>query len=376
MATTHHNDAGTDFRVVTKAKMMGTAQRWRRFGEPTPAGRSLNDDGEPDNGVLGPGSVAWEVMLHPSQMFFETITQGMLQFTYKPILAGVRDVDPLSRKAREGTATVFDAMDRGQRNSGIHAPMWFGDTPTARRVAKHLHNIHGKVEGGVIDVGEPELGGYKANSPRESMWAALTEVHAMLWVYERLGRGTRRLTDAERDQYIAECAEYVKLFPHIEDEVPTSMAELRALYEKYEPFFRHSPTKGTQPVNGEDWHETVGAAIKKNFHKSQLPLMFQTMLQQMFNTAVAGAGSGIMRRNMGMSPAQSRRTIVVRKAMTPLIRLMQCRPIERYYMRLMWGPDAIALITSARELHAEAKRTGRAAFNSPIHKRGGARVGH
>jgi hypothetical protein len=34
---------------------------------------------------------------------------------------------------------------------------------------------------------------------------------------------------------------------------------------------------------------------------------------------------------------------------------MQWGPIERYYMRLMWGPDAMVLIDAARALHAQAK---------------------
>lgn len=348
----------SDFRVVTKGQMMGTEKRWRRFGEPTPAGESLRPDGTPDYGVFGPGTVAWEVMLHPAQMFFETIAQGHLQFTYKPIFAGVRDLDPMSRKARDGSVTIFDAMDRGQRNSGIHAPMWFGDTATAQRIAKHLINMHTKVKGDLIDLGDPDLGGYEANSPRESMWAALTECLAMLWVYERLGWGTKRLTDAERDQYWAECAEYVRLFPHDKTEIPLNAADLRALYAKYERFFSHSDTVTTMPANGENWYDAMEHGIKQNFHRSQTPMIVQTLIQQSFALVVAGALSGIARRNMGYGPVKSRVALAARRLAWPLVGLMQWGPVQRSYMRLMWGPDAMRLIDSARELHAQARREG------------------
>ncbi|WP_107122258.1 oxygenase MpaB family protein [Streptomyces sp. DSM 15324] len=51
-------------------------------------------------------------------------------------------------------------------------------------MAKHLHTIHKKVVGDVIDTARPGLGGYDASGPRDAMWAALTEMHPMLRVYE------------------------------------------------------------------------------------------------------------------------------------------------------------------------------------------------
>lgn len=350
-----------DFRVVSRERLLGTEQRWRRFGEPTPAGYSRGEDGEIDYGLFGPGSVAWEVLLHPVQMFFETLAQGILQFTYKPIFAGVRDVDPITRNALAGKGTIFDAMDRGQRNSGIHAPMWFGDTATAKRVAKHLVNIHRKVQGDVIDVGQPELGGYEANTPRESMWAALTEAHAMLWVYERLGHGTSRLNAAQRDQYVKEMAEYVRLFPH-DEQVPENMADLRARYARDAELFAYSESVQVMPATGEPYQHYLMGEFKKNFHPSQLKVFREIVVQQMFNLPVAGALSGVTRANMGMSPAKSRAAVAARVALRPVILLMQSPPVARKYMRLMWGPDAMRLIRSARILHEAAKGAGRGSF--------------
>jgi uncharacterized protein (DUF2236 family) len=350
---------GADSKVVSKQRLMGTASRWRRFGEPTPAGGSVREDGSPDYGVFGPGSVAWEMLLHPATMFFETVVQGKLQLTYKPIAAGVRDVDPISRKARKGTLTAFDVFERGQRNAGIHTPMWLGDTATARRVAKHLHNIHARVAGDVIDVGEPQLGGYAANSPRDAMWAALTEMHAVLWLYEafafRDGKRPHRLPPDKRDRFMAEVAEYCRLLGSPEDEIPTTMAEIAALYAKYDDLFRPSETMDIIPETGQDFGKILLECVKKNFHVSQLRVVIQILFQNLlFDLPVVGAMSGKTRRAMGVGPVKDKIALASKKLMLPLIWLVQQPPVERYITRLMWGPDAVTLIESARTLHDRA----------------------
>lgn len=181
------------------------------------------------------------MLLHPATIVFETAAQASLQFLYKPVTAGIPDLDPISRKARKGTFTMFDFFERFQRNAGIHAPMWLGDTATAENMAAHLHRIHGHVVGPVIDPEDPSLGGYAADQPRDAMWAALTEMHAILCVYENLAwngdQPPQPLTPEERDQYVLEIGAYLRLVGTDESEIPTNMAELGALYEKYLPYF-------------------------------------------------------------------------------------------------------------------------------------------
>ena len=345
-----------DYRIVSKERLHGTAARWRRFGEPTPAGQSLKSDGSPDYGIFGPGSVVWEVLLHPATIVFQFAAQGLLQVTYKPITAGVRDRDPMSRDARKGTLTAFDVFERGQRNSGMHAPMWLGDTETAQRMARHLHNIHRKVVGDVIDIGRPELGGYAASEPRDAMWAALTEMHSMLWLYEsfafRDGRLPHRLSPSKRDRYISEVAAYCRLVGAPDDEIPTTTAELAALYASYDDLFGTSPTLYVIPETGQDFSELVSAAVKKNFHRSQLaPAFYAYGLDHgLFRQLVAGASSYRTRLSTGMSPRRARLAPALTKLSLPLIWLLQQPPFERHFMRLMWGPDGVKLIDSARKL--------------------------
>ncbi|MFC8934415.1 oxygenase MpaB family protein [Rhodococcus sp. NPDC057135] len=345
--------------VVTKKKLWGTESRWRRFGEPTAAGPGGGSNA--DHGVFGPGSVAWEVLLSPATIVFQSAAQIPFQLTYKPIAAGVRDWDPISRKARKGELTAFDVFDRIQRNSGIHAPMWLGDSGTATRVAKHMNNIHAKVAGDIIDVGEPEIGGYAANSPRDSMWAALTEMHSMLWLYETLAfRGSKlpqRLPAHLRDRFISEVAEYCRIFPAAAEDLPHSMADLENLYQRDAALFGHSESIDTLPETGENLKTVLADSMKKNRHWSQYRVYAQLLIQtKLFELPVLASFSGKTRRSMGVSRRKERIALVATKLGLPLIWLVQRPPIERYFMRMMWGPDAVALIKSARALHAEALR--------------------
>jgi uncharacterized protein (DUF2236 family) len=344
---------------VTKERMLGTERRWRRFGEPVPAGGSLKEDDSPDYGLFGPGSVVWDVLLHPATIFFHHVGQATAQDLYQPIPAGARDWEPISRKARQGTLTVFDMYERVSRGAGMHLPMWLGDTTTAQRMAKHLHNVHRKVAGDVIDVSRPELGGYAANEPRDAMWAALTEMHPMLRMYEafafRDGKLPHRLSPEKRDRFMAEVAAYCRLHGAPEDEIPTTMAELAALYAKYDDLFTHSKTIHVSPETGEDIRKVMGKSCQRNFHISQLhAVLLIFLLYLLVGLPATGAFSGRARRAMGVGPIRDRIATASTKLALPFAWLVQQPRIERYVMRVIWGPDGVVLFESARALHRKA----------------------
>ncbi|MEU2913933.1 oxygenase MpaB family protein [Streptomyces massasporeus] len=344
---------------ITREDLLGTERRWRRFGEPTAAGESLNEDGTPDYGIFGPGSVVWEVLLHPATVAFLNAAQGAVQTKgYNPIEAGLRDRDPISRKAREGTLNMLDVFDRLSRNSGMHAPMWLGDSKTAKLMYKHLHNIHKKVAGDVTDTARPELGGYAASEPRDAMWAALTEMHPMLRVYEafafRDGKFPHRLSPEQRDQFVAETGAYLRLVGAAEEDIPANMAELGALYEKYADLFEPTTTVNNLPDTGEDWTKLSKEAVKKNFHISQVRALVPYLLQTtLIELPVMGTLPARMRRSMGLSPRKDKAAVRAAKLFLPIAWLMQQGPYERYILRRMWGPDSIRLLQSARRLHEQ-----------------------
>ena len=354
--TPEHAPASIAANILSPEHFYGEESRWRRFGAPVPAGNSRRANGFIDYGLFGPDSIFWEVILHPAVIVLESIGQSLLQLTYKPIAAGIRDHDPLSRKARAGTLTFFDAFERFQRNSGMHAPMWLGDTPTAQKMADHLHRVHKRVRGDVIDTGAPELGGYDAAGQRDSMWAVLTEIDAMLHVYEafafRDGAAPRKLDPAERDRYFAEAAPYLRLVGAPEAEIPMTAAAVNALYEKYDCLFGHTQTLDVIPETGEDYKKLSEAVMNRNFHPSQMPAVEMLKLQfGELRIPVLGALSARTRRHAGLSDTESAKAVEAARAALPRVLEMQEGRAERDTMRLMWGPDAVTLIDSARALH-------------------------
>lgn len=345
--------------VLTPELLLGDASRWRRFGEVTPAGGSLKDDGTPDYGLFCPGSIVWEVLLHPASIVFETAAQAAAQFLYMPITAGIRDADPVSRKARAGRFTLFDLFERLQRNSGMHAPMWLGDTATATNMAAHLHRIHGHVAGAVIDPEDPSLGGYAAAEPRDAMWAAITELHATMCAYEKLAwhgdEPPRPLTADQRDQYVREMAAYLRLVGADESEIPESMADLDALYDKYAPYFGHRESVFTDPETGVHMLAQLAQVGQKNWDPSHaLATEALAEVYDQWQEVMQAILPERLQRAAGRSPELIESSASIVRTREADIREIQSPENEARIMRLLWGPDGVDLVESARRLHRDA----------------------
>lgn len=345
--------------VITEELMLGDVSRWRRFGDVTAAGQSLRSDGSPDMGLFGPGSVTWEVLLHPASIVFETAAQGAIQFLYKPITAGIRDADPISRKARAGRFTMFDFFERFQRNSGMHAPIWLGDTATATSMAAHLHRIHGHVQGPVIDPDDPSIGGYAAAEPRDAMWAAITEMHATLCVYERLAwhgdEPPRALSPAQRDQYVLEMGAYLRLVGAEESEIPRTMAELDALYDTYWPYFGHRDSVFRDLETGVHMIEQYKQVGMQNWDPSHsLATEALDEVYEQWHDVTAAILPERLQVAAGRSPEQINASDDTIRRREADVRAFQSPENEQRIMRLLWGPDGVDLIHNARRLHAEA----------------------
>lgn len=347
---------------LSDEKLMGNTNRWRRFGEPVPAGRSNKEDGSPDYGLFGPGSIVWKVLLHPATITFQSVAQWGLQLMYKPVTAGVRDQDPLARKLRQGKLTAFDYFERLQRNSGIHAPMWFGDTTTAEGIWNHLYRIHSHVEGGVVDVGEPELGGFSATGPRDVMLAALTEMVGMLWVYENFAwhgdQPPHRLSDEERDQYIDESAAYLRMVGAPEDEIPHTMAEADAMFDKYQEFFKKSETADIMPDTGQHFDQLMHDQIENNWHPTQQKAvdLLNEFFHDLMPEVIASYPEKIQLWGAGWNEEQRAEGARKLADSQQRIRQMQESPETRHRaLKGFWGPDGIELIKAARELDGKVR---------------------
>ncbi|MDF2990101.1 MAG: hypothetical protein K0S37_615 [Microbacterium sp.] len=348
--------------VLTEELLRGDASRWRRFGEVVPAGHSLAPDGSIDYGLFGPESVTWQVVLHPAIIVFESAAQAVLQFLYKPITAGIRDADPISRRARSGKFTWFDFFERFQRNSGMHAPMWLGDTATATKMATHLHRIHGHVQGQLIDPEDPSIGEYAAAEPRDAMWAAITEMHAMLLAYENLAwhgdEPPHPLSPEQRDRYVAEMAPYLRIVGADEAEIPHNMADLDALYDTYEPYFGHRESVFRDRETGLHMIEQYRRVGEQNWDPSHA--LATDVLAEVYNDwhEVMPA---ILPEKLQIAAGRTREQIAASgetiRARAADIRAIQSPENEARIMALLWGPDGVDLIRSARRLHGETRTT-------------------
>lgn len=345
-------------RPITDADIKGDERRWRRGMVPVAAGESAKDDGTPDYGIFGPDTVVWEVFTNPAMVIFHHAAQKLAQDVYLPIQGAVRDYEPLSKKARAGVFTLFDAMERVTRGAGMHVPLWLGDTATAQQMAAWLHKIHLPLKGDVIDSGRPELGGYDAVGPRESLWATYTEMHPMLCAYEAFAwngwRAPKRLPAWKRDKFIDESSKYAILHGADPAEVPRSMAELDALYVKYSNLFAHSDTIQNQLDNGKSMLELQSKVGKKNWDKTQakaLKVIFFVILSM--ELPMLGALPREYRLAHGLSPAKASWAAVVAKLFVPVAWFLQRRSVERKWIRTLWGPDGQRLIDSARKVRTD-----------------------
>lgn len=168
-----------------------------------------------DPGLFGPGSVAWRVH-GESSMLIGGLRALLLQTLHPPTMAGVAD----------HSAYRQDPWGRLHRTGRFIGATTFGSTATAEQTLVRVRAIHSRVTGVAPD-GRP----YEANDPHLLLWVHVTEVDSFLEAYDRYAPG--RLTEAERDQYVAEMAEIGRRLGA--EDVPTDVASLEACLEAFRP---------------------------------------------------------------------------------------------------------------------------------------------
>jgi uncharacterized protein (DUF2236 family) len=179
-------------------------------GSKQPPTRMYDPD---DPGLFEPDSVIWRVHADVS-MFIGGLRALLMQTLHEPTMTGVaqhsdyRD-DPLGRLRR--TANFLGVTTYGPRTEALAA-------------IEGVRRIHDRVKGTLRD-GTP----YEANDPHLLGWVHATEVDSFLRAYQRYA--TRRLDNAQADEYVAEMAVVARLIG-VEDP-PTDRAELRKTLDSY-----------------------------------------------------------------------------------------------------------------------------------------------
>ncbi|MEM9654562.1 MAG: oxygenase MpaB family protein [Actinomycetota bacterium] len=167
-----------------------------------------------DHGLFGPASVAWRVH-GDSAMLIGGLRALLLQTLHPLAMAGVADHSDYRH----------DPWGRLHRTGRFIGATTFGSTKVAERMIRVVRNVHGRVEGTAPD-GRP----YSANDPHLLAWVHITEVDSFLAAYDRYGAG--KLTDAERDQYVAEMAEVGHRLGAVD--LPTTKADLEKALDGFQ----------------------------------------------------------------------------------------------------------------------------------------------
>jgi uncharacterized protein (DUF2236 family) len=171
-----------------------------------------------DYGLFGPGSVTWRIMGEPVMWI------GGLRAMY------LQALHPRTMRAtwqNTAFARPGEAWGRFGRTLDYVRVRTYGSTQQAQRAGHRVRKIHASLtgvdaDGSVIRLDEPEL----------LAWVHCGEIASYADVASRCGMG---LSDADLDEFVAEqrrSAELVGLRP---GQVPGSMAELAAYYERMRP---------------------------------------------------------------------------------------------------------------------------------------------
>ncbi|NBE56210.1 oxygenase MpaB family protein [Streptomyces boluensis] len=174
---------------------------------------------------------------HEDYGFFapDSVTRKVWGYPTTPLMGIVRavtieELDPNLLAAVHNTGANYDRLDtRYARTVQYFAAVAFADSRTVSKMADVLVKIHSKAIGI-----EPVSGNrYDANDPDSQLWILITGWHSVLKAYETFGPG--KLSDAEVEQFWAECATAAEFQTCDPAAVPRTRDEVRAYFEKWRP---------------------------------------------------------------------------------------------------------------------------------------------
>lgn len=175
------------------------------FGHaPYPLAKSLQYRGDP--GLIGPGSVSWQVIGDVSA-FVGGIRALLVQAAHPEVVAGVAD----HSRYRE------DPLGRLSRTSAYVTATTYGALPEVERAVQLVRRAHRPVEGR-SHRGDP----YSAGAPELSAWVHNALTDSFLTAYQYFGPGP--LSPLEADRFVIEQARIGRLLDA--DPLPETAAEL------------------------------------------------------------------------------------------------------------------------------------------------------
>ncbi|ORV45564.1 hypothetical protein AWC02_13465 [Mycolicibacter engbaekii] len=168
-----------------------------------------------DPGLIGPGSVSWEVNADLAAVAQAGLPAIVLEILHPSVIAGVQDLSSY----RE------DPFRRARTTLGYVLTTTFGNTDAATQLIEQVKSIHAHVTGN-----RPDGVAYRALDPELLTW-----VHTCIpWMIMRaFERTNRQLSPQERDRYLTEQAT-IGLMAGAEW-VPSTMPELEDYVARMRP---------------------------------------------------------------------------------------------------------------------------------------------
>lgn len=207
-----------------------------------------------DAGLFGPGSVTWRIHADPC-MLVGGLRALMIQALNPRAMAAVADHSDFRS----------DPWGRLRRTAEYVTATTFGDTATAELAGARVRAIHDRISGLDRHTGLP----YDANDPELLAWIHNVEVDSFLAAYQAYAG---RLSPADADRYVAENVRVATLVGLAPEQVPQSVAELRASLDaapmeasdaarRALPILVAPPSPGTVPGFRFFWSGLVVAAV-------------------------------------------------------------------------------------------------------------------
>jgi uncharacterized protein (DUF2236 family) len=172
-----------------------------------------------DDGLFGPGSMAWRVHADFSAMMIGGVSALLLQMLHPLALAGVWDHSDFRR----------DRLGRLRRTAQFISVTTFASTAAAEGAIAKVRAIHDHVSGML-----PDGTRYDANDPALLTWVHVAEVDSFLRAYLRYRDPA--LTGAEQDRYLAETAMIARRLGATD--VPETRRDIDAYYRAVRPGLR------------------------------------------------------------------------------------------------------------------------------------------
>jgi uncharacterized protein (DUF2236 family) len=175
-------------------------------------------------GFFGPDSVSWRIHSDPS-FSVGGIRALLLQALHPVAMDGVHQFSAGFRT---------DPWPRLTRTAEYVATLTFGTRRDALRAVRRVRGMHAPLAGTEQSTGRS----YRVDDPDLLLWVHSSEVDSLLSVARRAGVP---LTDTDADRYVAEQVVAATLIGVPEADVPTTVEELGAYFERVRPELALTP---------------------------------------------------------------------------------------------------------------------------------------